>query len=66
MTPSKEFIISQFLSVRMERGQIKIYIAGKYFMQCKFLLLNIPITEIKEFDEIESIDEAAERMNGSG
>jgi len=39
-----------------------IYIAGQPFIQCKFLLLDIPVSEISSFDEIDSIDEAAKKM----
>lgn len=60
----KEFHVNKFLSVRLERGETRIYVAGQPFIQCKFLLLNIPITEISTFDEIESIDEAAEKVDG--
>ncbi len=64
----KEYRINQFLSVRLEREpwvekKTMIYVAGQPFIQCKSLLLNIPISEIATFDEIESIDEAAEKAN---
>jgi len=62
MTPHKEFHINQFLSVHLEDGQSIIYIAGQRFIQCKHLLLDIPTTKINNFDEIDSIDEAAEKM----
>jgi len=61
----KEFRINEYLSVRLERGETRVYIAGQPFIQCKFLLLNIPITDIRLFDEIDSIDEAAEKIDGS-
>ena len=68
MTTYKEFHINQYLSVRLEREpwadkKTMIYVAGQPFIQCKFLLLNIPITKISTFDEIESIDEAAEKVD---
>ncbi|MHA1106728.1 MAG: leucine-rich repeat domain-containing protein [Promethearchaeota archaeon] len=60
----KEFHINQYLSVRLERGKTVIYVAGQPFIQCKFLLLNIPITQMSSFDEIESIDEVADLVDG--
>ena len=63
MTTPKEFIINKYLSVRLKREETMIYVAEQPFIQCKFLLLNIPITEISTFDEIESIDEAAEKLD---
>ena len=59
----KEFHINQYLSLRLKQDETIIYMAGEPFRQCKFLLLNIPITKISTFDEIESIDEAAEKVN---
>ena len=34
-------------------------------MQCKYLLLNIPVEKISSFDEIESVDEAADKLDKS-
>ncbi|MFX1479831.1 MAG: leucine-rich repeat domain-containing protein [Promethearchaeota archaeon] len=62
MTAPKEFQINQFLSLRLERGRTIIYIAGERFIQCKRLLLDIPLDEMDTFEEVESIDEAAEKM----
>jgi hypothetical protein len=59
----KEFHINQYLSLRLKQDETIIYVAGEPFRQCKFLLLNIPISEMSTFDEIESIDEAAEKIN---
>ena len=61
----KEFRINEYLSLRLERGKTRVYIAGQAFIQCKFLLLNIPITDLQSFDEIDSIDEVAEKVDGS-
>lgn len=62
MTTYKEIPINKFLSVRLERGQTIIYVTGQPFIQCKHLLLDIPVAEINVFEEIESIDEAAEKV----
>ena len=42
-----------------------IYVLGVPFMQCAFLLLNISVDKISDFDEIDSIDEAAEKLDAS-
>ncbi len=55
-----EFIVNDFLSLRLEGGKTNIYINGKRFNQCKFLMLDIPIEETARFDEIDSIDEVAD------
>lgn len=40
-----------------------IYINDEPFKQCKYLLLNLPLDEIEEYEEIDSIDEAAEKLD---
>lgn len=48
-----------------EHWETVIYLNGKRFNQCKFLMLNIPVDDIKSLGEMESIDEAAERLDAS-
>ncbi|MBA7687385.1 hypothetical protein ES703_95847 [subsurface metagenome] len=60
-----EFRINEFLSLRLEGEETIIYVARARFIQCTFLLLNIRVDEISTFDEIESIDEAAEKLDTS-
>ncbi|MFX1417463.1 MAG: hypothetical protein ACFE9N_00940 [Promethearchaeota archaeon] len=59
------FRINQYLSLRLEHGNTVIYVNDKPFNQCKYLLFNIPIKEIEQYDEINSIDEAIEVYNQS-
>lgn len=49
----------------MEDDKTNIYVKGELFRQCSYLLINIPIEEISSFDELESIDEAAEKLDRS-
>ncbi len=56
----KEFKINDFLTLKLEAGKTNIYVNGELFNQCKHLMLNIPIEDTARFDEIESIDEAAD------
>ena len=58
-----EFIINDYLSLKLEDTQTIIYINGIRFNQCKSLFLEIPFDEVKSIDEIESIDEAAENSD---
>lgn len=60
-----EFKVNKFLTLKLENGKTNIYVNGKIFNQCKFLLLDIPIDEVEEFIKIESIDEAEEKLNRS-
>ncbi|MHA2258473.1 MAG: leucine-rich repeat domain-containing protein [Promethearchaeota archaeon] len=58
-----EFVINTLLTLRLEEGKTYIYVAGKRFRQCKFLILNILKEKAGDHDEINSIDEAAELLN---
>ena len=61
----KEFEINKYLSLRLEEDITNIYVNGNLFRQCTLLILNIPIDEFEYFDEVESIDEAAEKLGWS-
>ena len=61
----KEFIINKFLKLRLEDGKTIIYVNNERFNQCKFLLLDIPVEEMTSLDDIESIDDVAQRLNRS-
>ena len=55
-----DFKINDFLTLKFSYPSTEIYINGKYFMQCKRLVLNISKNELKQYNNVESIDEAAE------
>ncbi|MFX1258233.1 MAG: response regulator [Promethearchaeota archaeon] len=59
------FKINRYLELRLESGKTNIYVRGKLFNQCKYLLLNVPCDKIEDYDEIKSIDEAAEKLDSS-
>lgn len=60
-----EFKVNKYITMKLEDNKTNIYINNEKFRQCKFLLLNIPFEKISTFDEIESIDEAAEKLDRS-
>lgn len=60
-----EFKVNEYLILRLENAKTNIYVEGKLFKQCKYLLFNVPIDKKQEYDEIESIDEAAGKLNSS-
>ncbi|MFX0028531.1 MAG: ADP-ribosylation factor-like protein [Candidatus Hermodarchaeota archaeon] len=62
---AKEFEINRYLKLRLEKNQTNIYINGRRVSQCMFLLLNIPTEKVRNFNDIRSIDEAAERLGHS-
>ncbi|TFF93052.1 MAG: hypothetical protein EU543_04500 [Promethearchaeota archaeon] len=73
MSPKKEFRVNEYLQLRLEkpfdpryeRLRTNIYVDGKFFRSCKYLLLNIPVETSDKFDDVNSIDEAAERLDKS-
>ncbi|KKL81296.1 hypothetical protein LCGC14_1996190, partial [marine sediment metagenome] len=61
----REFKVNEYITLKLENGKTNIYVTGKLFKQCKYLLIKIPISDIASFEDIESIDEAAKRLNHS-
>ena len=55
-----EYKVNDYITLKLENGATNIYVNGSYFNQCKFLMLNIPVDNIEDYDGIESIDEAAD------
>ncbi|MFX1260269.1 MAG: hypothetical protein ACFFAN_20655, partial [Promethearchaeota archaeon] len=60
-----EFEVNDFITLKYYGGETLIYIAGKLFTQCKYLLLELPLKMIENVNEIDSIDEAKERYDAS-
>ncbi len=61
MKEKKTYEANKYITLKLdEKGKTNIYVNGKYFHQCKFLLINFPVKKISSFDEIESIDEASD------
>jgi hypothetical protein len=48
----KEFIINDNLKLKLEQGRTNIYVKNRQFRQCMFLLLNIPIDRVRDYDLI--------------
>ena len=64
--PKTKFIeskINEYITLKLENGRTFIYVNGKRFLQCIRLILNIPKKDVRLYDEIESIDEAADMYN---
>ena len=51
--------------MKLEKGKTVIYVNEKKFLQCKYLLIEIPRNEIEYFEDIASIDEVSERLDHS-
>ena len=57
--------INEHLELKLEGTNTNIYVNGKLFQQCKYILLDIPINDSEWYDELESIDEASEKLDHS-
>lgn len=61
----EEFKVNEYILLRLKGSDTFIYIQGEKFIQCKYLLLNIPVEKISSISEINSIDEAADLLDNS-
>ena len=62
----KEFKVNEFLTVKLVGRDTIIYVNSESFMLCKRLLINVPTDRIRDTDEFDSIDEAAEKLGWDG
>ncbi len=54
----QEFIVNEFISLKLAgREETDIYVNGKHFDQCKYLLISIPVKETEDFDGYDSMDD---------
>ncbi len=60
-----KFKVNDYLALKLENKKTFIYVAEEKFRQCKFLLLDIPIEEIRTLDNIDSIDEVSKDLDHS-
>ncbi|MFX1346315.1 MAG: leucine-rich repeat domain-containing protein [Promethearchaeota archaeon] len=54
------FKANEYITLKLEHNQTYIYVKGRRFLQCIRLVLNIQKNNIPDYNEIDSIDEAAE------
>ncbi|MBD3195903.1 MAG: hypothetical protein GF317_12650, partial [Candidatus Lokiarchaeota archaeon] len=59
------FRVNDFITLKMVGNRTNIYVKGQLFNQCKYLLLNISRSNLPQLHDIESIDDAAERLDRS-
>jgi len=60
-----KFKINEYLELRLENDKTNIYIRNRLFNQCKYLLLKMPSDNLRDLEDINSIDEAAESLDRS-
>lgn len=59
LSPEKEFIVNDHITLRLENGYTILYVDNEKFRQCMELVIQIPKEVINEYDTISTIDEAA-------
>ncbi len=59
----REFIVNKFFILRLEEGKTVLYVDSKPFIQCKYLLLQIPQEHVNDLNRVDSIDEASEKLS---
>ena len=60
-----EFKVNDYITLKLENRQTNIYVNNRLFNVCKFLIIDIQVEKISNFDEIDSIDEATENIDDS-
>ncbi len=55
-----EFKINKYITLKLENEKTEIYVNGKLFNQCKYVLIRKKIDELEDLNEIGSVDELAE------
>ncbi len=60
-----EFIVSDFIGLKLENRKTSLYVNGKLFNQCKYLLLEIPEKKLNLINKLDSIDEISELLDKS-
>ncbi|MGM0470434.1 MAG: hypothetical protein ACQERB_16755, partial [Promethearchaeati archaeon] len=64
-TLGKEFVINEYITLRLEGENTIIYVNGEKFLICKYLLITILEKQLEYFQDITSIDEASDRLDPS-
>ena len=60
-----KYTINKFLDLRFENGKTNIYVNNELFRHCKYILLNISTKNSEYIKDIDSIDDAVERLDGT-
>ncbi len=60
-----KYSINKFLDLRFEDGKTNIYVNNELIRHCKYILLNISSDNSEDLTDINSIDDAVERLDGS-
>jgi len=59
------FKVNEYITLKLEDVKTVIYVNGRLFSVCKYLLFSNPLNEQDNFDRVDSIDEAEEFLDHS-
>ncbi len=60
-----QYKINDFITLKLEHGKTVIYVKNEKFLQCKYLLIEIPKENVDDFEDLMSIDDVSERLDHS-
>jgi len=60
------FKVNEYITLKLRGNQTVIYVNNYQFHNCKYLLFNLDSDQLENYDEINSIDDAAELLDKSG
>ncbi|MFX1569135.1 MAG: leucine-rich repeat domain-containing protein [Promethearchaeota archaeon] len=60
-----QYKINDFITLKLEHGKTVIYVKNEKFLQCKYLLIEIPKENVNDFEDLMSIDDVSERLDHS-
>jgi len=60
-----EYKINDYITLKLEKRNTVIYVNNKKFIHCKYLLIEIPKENFRDFDEFTSIDDVSEKLDHS-
>lgn len=61
----REFKVNDYITLKLQNNKTNIYVKNRRFTNCMYLLMNIHVDRVRDYDQIDSIDEAAEILDKS-
>ncbi len=61
----RKFQVNDYITLRLENGKTIIYVDGKRFRQCKYLVFQLNRDELHKYDKFDSIDKIEEKDRSS-
>jgi len=59
----KQFKVNEYLTLKFYNDNTHVYINNEVVEVCKYLLIDIPLDKVEDFDDFDSIDEVSEHLD---